>query len=182
MVVTYFCREKWLLFSFISLHSGKEKGNFFNSLGTQMIKTVVGFHEIDMGLLCIVHVIVKSVIHWEQIRHDKRLISQCTCFTFCALHYIAGPVDKTKHIYLHKSKDKYKKKCNNLYATYTFLAVLLLIWQNVILIKKHIQGSYRILSIIFPEFLMISTQFSPSFFIKIDIFFPESVVCKLHEV
>ena len=33
------------------------------------------------------------------------------------------------------------------------------------------QGSYRIFSIIFPEFFMISTHFSLSFLIKIDMFF-----------
>ena len=44
------------------------------------------------------------------------------------------------------------------------------------------QGSYRIFNIIFPEFLMISTYFPLSFPIKIDMFSPESVVCKSHEV
>ena len=33
-----------------------------------------------------------------------------------------------------------------------------------------------------PEFLMISTHFALSFPIKIDMLFPESVVCKSHEV
>ena len=47
---------------------------------------------------------------------------------------------------------------------------------------KYTQGSYRIFNIIFPEFLMISTRFSLSFPIKIGMFFPESVVCKSHEV
>ena len=35
---------------------------------------------------------------------------------------------------------------------------------------------------VFPEFLMISTHFSLSFLIKIDVFFPESVVCKLYDI
>ena len=69
------------------------------SVGTQIMKTVEGFHEIYRGLFCIVQVVIKSVGHQEQIRHDKPLISQCVCFTFPALHYIAGPVDKRKHIH-----------------------------------------------------------------------------------
>ena len=36
-------------------------------------------------------------------------------------------------------------------------------------------------NIIFPEFLMISAHFPPSFPTKIDMFFLESVVCKSHE-
>ena len=54
-----------------------------------------------------------------------------------------------------------------------------------IYIYIYIQGSYRIFKIIFPEFsefLMISTHFSLSFVIKIDVFFPESVVCKLDDI
>ena len=61
------------------------------------MKAVEGFHEIYRGLFCIVQVIIKSVGHKEQIRHDKPVISQCDCFTFPALHYIAGPVHKRKH-------------------------------------------------------------------------------------